>query len=380
MKNLTLIFKDVEQVHLGKDVFLFPYYLGKKYNMEVHIVYPQTATNGNLKSLYRGVFFHPLVCPENGRLNLNTYLPYLQEYACSIDLLMVFHARLLTEKICIEYKKLNPNGKIYLKLDQDPYLVPPKNFRYRNPFRMVAEIVRARRFTKAVDYVSVESEAAYERILKSSNIHYAFQNKLHIHSNGFDEELLSELGIRVKSFYDKENIMITVGRLGTAQKNTTMMLDALSRVSLKDWKVYLIGTVEKEYEKVIDCFFIAHPELKEKIIFTGSILDKKNLWDFYNRSKVFLLSSDYESFALVLTEAYRFGNYIVTTPVGAFSDVVKANNVGESVSFGDVKSLALSIQNIIDGKTYIDVYSDDNMRKKFSMNSIVDRIELFLDR
>lgn len=378
MKNLTLIFKDVEQVHLGKDVFLFPYYLGKKYNMEVHIVYPQTATNGNLKSLYRGVYFHSLVCPENGRLSLKTYLPYLQEHACSIDLLMVFHARLLTEKLCIEYKKLNPNGKIYLKLDQDPNLVPATNYRFRNPFRMIADKIRACRFTKTVDYVSVELESAYDRIIKSSNVHYAFQNKLHIHSNGFDEELLSELGFRVKNYEEKENIMITVGRLGTTQKNTTMLLDALSLVRLKDWKVYLIGTVEKEYEKVIVHFFRMHPELKDKVMFTGCIFDKKKLWDFYNRSKVFLLSSDYESFALVLTEAYRFGNYIVTTPVGAFSDVVKANCVGESVSFGDANSLALSIQNIIDGKTCIDVYSNDNMRKKFSMDSIVDRFELIM--
>lgn len=43
--NLTLLFENVEHVHLGKDVFLFPYYLGKRYGMNVNIVYPQTPTN-----------------------------------------------------------------------------------------------------------------------------------------------------------------------------------------------------------------------------------------------------------------------------------------------------------------------------------------------
>ena len=47
--NLTLIFRCFEEVHLGKDVFLVPYYLGKRLGYEVTIVYPLTGTNKKLE-------------------------------------------------------------------------------------------------------------------------------------------------------------------------------------------------------------------------------------------------------------------------------------------------------------------------------------------
>lgn len=54
-RKLVLVFNDVERVHLVKDVFLVPYYLGKRLDMEVSIVYPPTETNVDLPSSHRGV-------------------------------------------------------------------------------------------------------------------------------------------------------------------------------------------------------------------------------------------------------------------------------------------------------------------------------------
>src|SRR5690606_17243301 len=50
-------------------------------------------------------------------------------------------------------------------------------------------------------------------------------------------------GVEILEFKGKENIIITVGRIGTYQKNNQMMLEALSGLNLQDWKIYFIGPI-----------------------------------------------------------------------------------------------------------------------------------------
>lgn len=51
------------------------------------------------------------------------------------------------------------------------------------------------------------------------------------------------------------------------------------------------------------------------VILLGNIEDKNLLYDDYDRAKVFLLTSRWESFGIVLVEALRFGNYIIATEI-----------------------------------------------------------------
>lgn len=96
--------------------------------------------------------------------------------------------------------------------------------------------------------------------------------------------------------------------------------------------------------------------MKDSVIFTGPIYDKKELWKWYNKSKVFLLTSRLESFALVLMEAYRFNNYVVSTDVG-WARTAISKSKGEIIAQDDVNALSETLQRIIDGKTII---SDEN--------------------
>lgn len=374
--NLTLIIGGIEQVHLGKDVFLFPYYLGKRLGMDVHIAYLRTSDNVNMPTEYRNVKLHPVSNALSGSDDYSAFKSYLEQHAREIDLLMLFHQESATEKMCILYKTLNKSGRCYVKLDMGAQGVPAKTRLKRNVFKLIRNILQSHKFCKLVDYVSVETTDAFEKIQKSKAVHLAFGNKLHFHSNGFDEEMLEEMGLKVNDFFQKENLIITVGSLGTPPKNTSMLLNALKHVELKDWKVVFIGSVTPEFEDEVKSFFREYPDKQNQVSFTGVISDKRVLWDYYNRAKVFCLTSLWESFALVLTEAYRFGDYIVTTPVGAYYDVAIANNVGECVPQKDSQALACSLQNIIDGTTDIDVYKDEKMRQKFSMSRIVNEFDI----
>jgi glycogen synthase len=90
------------------------------------------------------------------------------------------------------------------------------------------------------------------------------EEKLFLLPNGFDTNILMEQGIQRKLISEKEKIMITVGRIGTEQKNTELLLEVLAEVDLKDWRVYCIGPIEPEFLKKIDAFYIQHPEKKTR--------------------------------------------------------------------------------------------------------------------
>lgn len=55
MRRFVLIFNHFEEVHLGKDVYLFPYYWKQEYGDEVEIVYPSTPMNKDFPSSIKGV-------------------------------------------------------------------------------------------------------------------------------------------------------------------------------------------------------------------------------------------------------------------------------------------------------------------------------------
>ena len=91
--------------------------------------------------------------------------------------------------------------------------------------------------------------------------------------NGYDN-LFVEKNFKIKEFKEKENIILTVGRLGTKEKNTELLLESLKEIDLNDWKVILIGSEIEELLKYKEKYFKENPKLKEKIIFTGEIKDK----------------------------------------------------------------------------------------------------------
>jgi glycosyltransferase involved in cell wall biosynthesis len=94
----------------------------------------------------------------------------------------------------------------------------------------------------------------------------------------------------------KENIILTVGRLGTEQKNTEALLEGFAAMSenFPDWSLRLVGSVESTFEPYIGQYFNKHPELRDRVVFTGSITDKKELTGEYSAAKIFALTSRYE--------------------------------------------------------------------------------------
>ena len=352
-QTIVLFYDYFRNVHFGKDVFLAPYFLGKQLSYNVKIVYLRCEEE--LPHIYKGVELVP-IGNKSQWVSRIFYCFYLIFNANKIDVMMRFHLKRYTYLLVILYKLFNPKGKAYVKSDIDPMDIKSD----AKPGFWMSILLKI--FKKNLNVLSCETSASYDKMKMSSSPYFNFGEKLTLMPNGFDENIIKELNIHLNNFSEKENVMITIGRLGTYQKNTRMILDALEKVNMSLWKCYLIGSIEDSFLPEIEDFYRRNPDKKNNVIFTGPISDKKVLFNFYNKSKLFLLTSNFEGSPLVLPEAKRLKNYIITTKVGAAPDLLEGGKCGDIINFNDSQTLSEKIQAIIDNKTDIDVYKNYDMR------------------
>lgn len=384
-KNLVLFFtiKEFEEVHLYKDVGLTPYYLCKEYNLNGKIVYSNEIKE-ELPKYFRTLELEeikfikfPNIIRKLDKFkvleNINFY-KYLLKNAKKIDYLMFFHYGVDKIFLIHLYKYLNPKGKIYIKLDSDGKNIIKSGIKY-NILNFLLK-----KYEKKVDLFSGETLTAIEEIKKSNPFGMIDLKKIVYIPNGFDEEYLVKNKIKVKNYQKKENLMITIGRLGTKQKNTELLLKVLENIDLKDWRILLIGPYTEEFKKEYDKFIQQNKEKKDRVLLTGNIRDKSKLYEYYNRAKVFVLTSRWESFGIVLTEALRFGNYIITTDVGGARDITDNGKLGSIVEIESSEQLRKEIEKVINGeidlkKIYVEII--DKTIYRFDWSYLVKGIEFF---
>ncbi|MCB8565222.1 glycosyltransferase family 4 protein [Fusobacterium ulcerans] len=89
------------------------------------------------------------------------------------------------------------------------------------------------------------------------------------------------------------------------------------------------------------------------VILLGNIEDKNLLYDYYNRAKVFLLTSKGEGFVIVYPEALRFGNYIITTDVGGAKDITNNGEIGVVTEIENEEQYKKEILKVINKKAIL---------------------------
>lgn len=322
MKKLVLIFfNTLKSVHLKKDVGLFPAFFRMNYFEKVELLCFEK--DSDVPEEFRGVAIKLLTDEkfEDSNSRFSDYCSnlrknkiikqYLQQNR-DVSHVMIFHATLEHLLLCRSIKKHFANLKTYIKFDSDidscEYFVSKKN----RIFSFIRNIC-----IPYIDLFSIESELGLNVLKKNKKL----SGKVFYVPNGYDDNLLTDF-----DFKKKKKQIITVGRLGTNQKNTELFLDIISNVNLKDWNVKLIGPIEKSFEKSIEDFYKSNPNLQDKVIFTGPITDEKEMIRVYQESSVFMLTSRAEGSALVLIESAINGCYILSTDVGAIRQISSDEN------------------------------------------------------
>jgi glycosyltransferase involved in cell wall biosynthesis len=349
MVFITLPLWHLNNVELVKDVGMIPYTLYKDYGFESKIIaFIDHKTDGESLDYFKNevnglvpVFIKTK--KKKTRINLILKsLTYLCKNAKKIDMLNMYH---MTRPaiLCISlYKLFNKNGIVYMKLDTDGGYK-------KKYFNILKKSVR--RLKKFNVIYSVETLLAKER-LEKYNI--GFTDLLYI-PNGVKS-------INNQPIFEKDNTIITVGRLGTHQKATDVLLEAFAVCSDKipNWTLKLIGPVADEFKPIIDDYFIRYPHLNEKVIFTGNMDDRELLSNEYRSAKIFVLSSRWEGSPLTIPEAIANGCYIVATDnIATCSDIQRNGGHISVFPVDDVKALADVLINICNNMNFTsELYSE----------------------
>ena len=191
-----------------------------------------------------------------------------------------------------------------------------------------------------IDFFTVETKEYYNT-LKDTPM---FKNRLYYLPNG-----VSTLGIddSTVNIDRKENIVITVGRLGIYEKNTELLLDSILEIPdnlRSQWKFYFVGPQTKEFSQHITKFLEDNPMLASNIVQLGNITDRNELSNVLKKSKIICMPSRSEGACIATLEGMYFGCVPIISRYSAFvkdttNNVSIGNVVDDYTSIGFAKTL-----------------------------------------
>ena len=353
-KHIVAFSAFFQEMFLSKDIFLVPYYIAKETGGELTYYYINNLGNTEIPQQHRGATLLHVETKNEAMAMMKTIV----RNARKIDVLFINGSSAKHMTAVFLYKKINPSGKVIIFGDMEAPQAKElymNGFMYSTGFSGKIKKLLTNFFFHNVTYIVANTEAYgyMERLF----IRNGWSGLLHFYPL-VDDEKFNSFGITRKTFTEKENIMVCVGRIGNYQKNTEMLLEALHKVDLKDWKIYMIGPITNSFnlndggnfQKRIDDFFDECPQHRDKLIFTGMIYDQKTLFEYYNRAKILLMTSRHEGFANVYSQAAAMGCFIVSTDVGGADVCSNYWAFGEKLPQEDSDALADVLEKITSGE------------------------------
>lgn len=364
-KKFLCLFPTGEDIVLVKDVGMIPYYLFKRGHFDSYIsFYKSEEELPYLKSELKGLKYIQMTKYFNHEL-LNIFI-FLIRNLFKFDVIMLFHPNPYKVLMANVIKVLSFNRiKFYFKMDADHRVIEQKLDKQRLSGRIKQFLC------KRIDLFSAESQEVRQYLNEHS-----YYNAVEYIPNGC---VISDISSDVQH---KEHVFLTVGRLGTYQKDTETLLEAFSMsCQHTDWKLMLVGTIEDSFNNYLKDYFLKYPWTVEKVDILGPIYDRDKLNAIYQKSAVFVLSSRYESFGLVLLEAMSQGCYILSTSLSPSKDILATNKLGILYPIEGKLELASLMKKVIQQEIVLPEaeFVHHYVKENYSWSIIVNRIASYLD-
>lgn len=200
-----------------------------------------------------------------------------------------------------------------------------------------------KRIYELVDGFVVLSESFKQEIIK--NCHFPSDKKLYAISNPLSFK-------RQEEALDKEDSVLIVSRFSETQKNLKSALRIWKRIEnagYGNWQLNIVGYGPDEqelrnYSKEIGL---------QRVVFEGKSEDVQS---FYEKAKLFMMTSHWEGFGMTLIEAQQMGCVpMVYDTSTVFCDIISNGENGMIIPFEDEERYAQQMMRLMD---------DDALRSK----------------
>ncbi len=382
--SFCTLFPGYKDFHFYKDPGQIPYRLSLRgYDSRVVCFgksadFPITGKHLRIEPLHDGYL--------SRKFNAGLIL-YLLKNSGKIDILNLFHYTWSSLFSAFIYKIVNRRGFVYLKLDDCVFAREGINAEIRdidllslNGSGMKARLknhIAGRFFTTKVDLWSIEDERSRE-ILEAR---YSFcRGKLITVYNGHTADMQG--APEYSDLSDKENNIVTAGRLGSFQKAVEVLLEAYTAVAEdSDYNLHLAGPSTPQFRIDLEKYLNDNPMLINRVFYHGA-LSRDDLYRLLNRSRIFCLPSRFEGLAIVYPEAMYYGNVVVTTNHVSLIPVIETYSTGVAVDRDDSSGLAQAILKLISNPGQMDQMSEKAHKVSSTIfnweniiNGLVDSIE-----
>lgn len=366
MPKFLTIFPNAENVHLIKDIGMIPYVLHKEYGYDSTIAcynngeYPYLRTElKGLKQLFIPKLF------QNEIMNICIFI--LRNFR-KFDILQCYHISTKSIIYLLFFKFLKlftfSKGLTYLKFDANDS-IKEKRISKKTIFTL-----------KIIKKLSVETKALY-LYLNDSNLLNGLVNYVPSGYYSFTKKDKVD-------FNYKDDLIITVGRIGNREKNNELLLESFIDFANKNdnWKLELVGPIEEEFHFYIDNYFSKNPHLRSRVLFSGNIANRDILEDKYRKAKVFALTSRSESFGIVLVEAIANGCFLLSTNFSSAYDITDNGRYGALFNYNDSETLTQKMLEVAhtEEKLELECLNVQNFAaSNFSWQKICGNIHLMLN-
>ncbi len=329
-------------VELIKDCGLVPFLFARDFGFEVHMIglAPEGVEPGlygpeDIEKFSKAYPYYSYVSDMKLRL-LSDYSPdareaLMREYAPEAELLILRGPYPASISFAKTYRSLNPSGKIYCGLDANSSWMD----------RIAWHEPSFRNFLETVDVLATSCTAMGALLSKKWPRHVwsVFNGNMDL-TGGFAE---------FAPYSERTNTILTVGRLGTEQKATTVLLNAFVQIEkdCPDWKLELVGSETPEFHALLQNFLQDRPDLKDRIIERGEIRDRGELCRVYKRAKIFALPSTLEGGTPnAAADALKAGLAMAVTTVDAYEDMTDEGRCGLASPVGDAEAFGENLKSL----------------------------------
>lgn len=318
-----------------------------------------------------GIFLNELKICEN-----NIY-----EVGCASSVVSIFR---LANKIASILRVTQPD--YFISMGEWPNIISPF-VKFKGKFVIVEHNTKTF-FSTPKEYnlsfrLKILSKIAYKKAPKilcvSQNIkdillsiNKSFSSKTEVIYNPIDYDKINKLSGEEIDYTTEKFKIINVGRF-SSQKNIPLLLEAFAEVHKKvpDTELWLVGDgpIRKDLE-----VFTEKLGIKNSVVFWGS---QYNPYKFISKANLFVSSSNYEGFPLVVLETIYLKKRIVTTrSISDFDDLITPD-IGVVVPVGNKDLLEKGIiQEITNNQKILQI---PEAIEKFSLKNVAKNYIKFLE-